>query len=381
MSMCHPRSVSLTVDVPRLRRGRAGDTIRFVLWATFEFEPDAAGLAGVARQITAGVGGTDAPSAEQWVKSVRGWSGVLVNVHDFYDGVRWLQLFGEAYGDALDGTVVGQTRNSGGHLGTRQATRGPVTAVAYTTGDLTLVPRNDRDPIWFVDPDATESIVSAARDWVVTPGSRKYLTRDGGYWGLEIEGMDWKQAVVEAIDRYTNAIVICRRSKPTRMRKVELWPHGLVSYSDHDPSLSLANKIELARQPLGFAVEHIDLAFVGTENPANESWRPDPREDTWPHIREPDLRYNRPLLTSMVPDAHGIQVLTAAHLERAHDLSDWSVRHLGSDRYLVEAPDLNPWFSQPLPDPVVREKARADFGEMIMTVPLIEARSPWIDGF
>jgi hypothetical protein len=196
---------------------------------------------------------------------------------------------------------------------------------------------------------------------------------------MEMEGLDWQEAVAEAIDRYVNVIVRCRRSKPTRMRMFELWPRGTTSYADHDPSLSLTEKLALARQPLSFDLEHTDLAFVTTAQPSGSPWRLDPRDDSWPHVDESDVRYNRPLLASMVPDANGIQILTRAHLERANDLSDWTVKHLAHGRYLVEAPDLNAWYANALPDPAVREKARADFGDMIMTPQLIAENSPWTD--
>lgn len=369
--------MSLIIDVERLRRGRGGDELAFVLWASFDTEPDAADLRRVAAQVSAEYGGENAPHAEQWIKSVRGWSGVLVGADRFQDGIRWMQLFADAYGDTIDGVAAGQTRLSGGALGT--VPRGPVTAVALATGDLTSVPKDERGPIWFVDRDVTASVVAAAQDWVVTPGCRSYITREGGYWGLEMEGLDWQQAVVEAIDRYVNVIVRCRRSRPTRMRAFEFWPQGTVSYADHDPSLSLTEKLALARQPLTFALEYTNLAFVTTERPNGTPWHPDPRDDAWPHVGEPDVRYNRPLLASMVPDANGIQILTAAHLERANDLSDWTVTHLEHGRYLVEAPDLNAWYAAPLPDPALRKKAREDFGDMIMTPQLIAANSPWTD--
>ena len=132
--------MSLVIDVERLRRGRGGDELAFVLWASFDTEPDAADLRRVAAQVSAEYGGENAPHAEQWIKSVRGWSGVLVGADRFQDGIRWMQLFADAYGDTIDGVAAGQTRLSGGALGT--VPRGPVTAVALATGDLTSVPKD-----------------------------------------------------------------------------------------------------------------------------------------------------------------------------------------------------------------------------------------------
>lgn len=66
-----------------------------------------------------------------------------------------------------------------------------------------------------------------------------------------------------------------------------------------------------------------------------------------------------------VPDAYGIQVLTAGHLGRAHDLSSWNVDDLGHDRFLVTAADLRPWIVPDVPPDDVLARARADFGDMI----------------
>lgn len=66
-------------------------------------------------------------------------------------------------------------------------------------------------------------------------------------------------------------------------------------------------------------------------------------------------------------DAHGIQLLTGRHLDRAGDLGGWDIREVAPDRYLVEAADLEPWFGQDAPNQEVLESARNDFGDMVIT--------------
>lgn len=78
------------------------------------------------------------------------------------------------------------------------------------------------------------------------------------------------------------------------------------------------------------------------------------------------LIQRRGLLPHRVIDAHGLQILTAHHLEQANSLTDWQTRQIG-DRYLVEARDLDPWFANDEPDPEVLDGARVDFGAMIIT--------------
>ncbi|WP_110180949.1 hypothetical protein [Nocardioides solisilvae] len=98
--------------------------------------------------------------------------------------------------------------------------------------------------------------------------------------------------------------------------------------------------------------------------------------------------FPRPLLASYVPDAFGVQLLTSAHLERAHDLSRWRVEQVAAERYLVSAADLEPWVTRQPREPHrphdvaprpfdVQEQARADFGAMILTPETINAHDPW----
>lgn len=59
-------------------------------------------------------------------------------------------------------------------------------------------------------------------------------------------------------------------------------------------------------------------------------------------------------------------MLTDRHLERATDLSGWTIEDLGAGRYLVVAADLEAWYGHDGPDPEVLSEARAAFGPMIV---------------
>lgn len=67
-----------------------------------------------------------------------------------------------------------------------------------------------------------------------------------------------------------------------------------------------------------------------------------------------------------VPDSYGSQILTDTHLARAHDLSTWNITDLGGGKHLVEAADLAVWFVTPYVEQHVVDRARADFGDIIM---------------
>jgi hypothetical protein len=82
---------------------------------------------------------------------------------------------------------------------------------------------------------------------------------------------------------------------------------------------------------------------------------------------------NRHLWATHVLQPNAIQVLTAAHLDLAHDLSSWTVEQVAADRWLVMTGDLGPWFdhagdedAQNVP-PDVMESAVRDFGDMLLT--------------
>jgi hypothetical protein len=78
------------------------------------------------------------------------------------------------------------------------------------------------------------------------------------------------------------------------------------------------------------------------------------------------------------PDVAGIMLLTDSHLARTHDLSDWVVEPITTDRFLVQSKDLAAWFpttpDAEYPqnddlrvDPSIKAKARQDFGDLILT--------------
>ena len=91
--------------------------------------------------------------------------------------------------------------------------------------------------------------------------------------------------------------------------------------------------------------------ITGPENPWGDSGR-------W--------QQNYHLHAEYALDAHGINLLTGQHLDRAQNLDQWTVKKIDTDRYLVEARDLSPWFSGK-PDPDVLREARRDFGDMLIT--------------
>lgn len=87
-----------------------------------------------------------------------------------------------------------------------------------------------------------------------------------------------------------------------------------------------------------------------------------------PPVRLPvDYQRSRHLWSDYVIDAAGINLLTDRHLARASDLSGWDIEEVAADRFLVSARDLAPWFAGRAAPGEVIDKARRDFGDMILS--------------
>jgi hypothetical protein len=130
-----------------------------------------------------------------------------------------------------------------------------------------------------------------------------------------------------------------------------------------------------ARAALERAAPQLDVGFV-RKTSAYARWGDvHLYPPVWPSEQE-GLRYLLGTVwwSQRVPDAHGLQLLTADHLDRGSDLEGWEITQVG-DRFLVSAPDPAPWFANDEPDQATLERARRDFGAMIATTPELTARN------
>lgn len=88
--------------------------------------------------------------------------------------------------------------------------------------------------------------------------------------------------------------------------------------------------------------------------------------DRWAYLRHPEV------WDEFVLEPNGIQILTDRHLEKALDLSEWTLERLDARHVLVQARDLAPWYgtarrSREAVDDAVMGRARSDFGTMLLT--------------
>jgi hypothetical protein len=134
--------------------------------------------------------------------------------------------------------------------------------------------------------------------------------------------------------------------------------------------------VEHLRAPLLEFADRLDVAFIRTGRYQVTSWIDlAGAVPALPYVTEAKVRRNRQLWDRYLPDAHGIQVVTAAHLSRLGALPNWQVRALAGSRHLVQARDLEPWFAADQPDPEVVAAARADFAAALLTPEVIKAES------
>ena len=152
---------------------------------------------------------------------------------------------------------------------------------------------------------------------------------------------------------------------------------GRACYGVMDDTASWKNRLaQVTRATVAFPGD-TDLAFAQYTNPLTSTWselavvRP-----PLPYVNEYQIRYNRHLDAQYIADAHGLQLLTDAHLAQANDLSDWIIEPLGGGKHFVRAKDLEPCYANIDPDPATLAKARADFGGMLLTPEIIADNPP-----
>jgi hypothetical protein len=238
--------------------------------------------------------------------------------------------------------------------------------VSYRTNDLSGLEDRERETRWHVPAAVTKELVDAATVWGRFEGADVYLGRS--LHQIRTKNPDVGRPLADGISKFGMAGVTYLRSEPPRVATLNLNRQGEACYTVLDDTVPWQDRLEQVTAAMVALPEDTDLAFVQYSRAYTISWmefqvgRP-----PLPYVKEPDIRYNRHLNSRYIPDAHGLQLLTDAHLEYANDLSDWVIEPLGGGRHLVQAKDLQPWYATGDPDPDTLAKARADFGKMILT--------------
>jgi len=236
-------------------------------------------------------------------------------------------------------------------------------------------PRNDahvRPFLWGVSEETTDMLAERVPDWVLAPdyrGTVGQLSRIRV--GIE-DGPDlFVMGLPKPMDDYPRpALSGWDHDNEFVRREVRLSYWGRSTWFD---AAEAPNPVEratrLADQLVAFA-SGLTCGFITatTHKEATDPGEFDTLRLGWGGTPDPWDQY--------VPDAFGIQLVSSAHLDKAHDLTDWQVQQVAPDRHLITAADLSAWYDSPtcldiltraFPAPELREKARHDFGAMILT--------------
>ncbi len=366
--------MAVTVDLGSLRRAwrKAGDG-EFV----WEFVPEPVGdvLDEVSSAVVAANDAVEygqGAFAEAPSDTGRGVAALLLGEGDV-ENARWFDLLRlELEGRGLSGTVAAAREASYPRWAHDFTPAGRVlTACVGFPLDPAAKAALIRDGIsrlpLGIAPEVTRDISGIATDWArLDIAELPYIRRD-----LFLARTSDEHAAADlaaAAQRSAAASVAWVSKRPQTMRFVSFDAMGglLVQIVDH--SATWQQSLEVILELVRDLADRADLAYIKLEAPLMPSWSADPFPPSPAPHAEAAVAHGPRLRSYLVPDAHGVQVLTDRHLERARELAEWQIEGLGAGKYLVTHRDLAAWYSSAEPDADVLARARADFGSMIATV-------------
>lgn len=359
----------LLVDVGAIKRKQIGSLTQVLLMTESEVtEDELRARSGVVSQRVG-----PPVTSHGWYRVPDGWVGTFNHHKDFAAMTRWLEEFATW---EVQGTLGRQPAAKA--MPWRGSTPLVAGHVYLSTEDVSEMGLEWEDMIfrWGVT-DRADSVKAGRRilDWIDQPAPvNRHVGWSLGslipYTSISPESL---MDLQPALGQVTVGTVT---KKPFTSRVAHLMPHGSITVQHGDSSWSWQDQAAAVREFLLSDLPPIAQASMQLSQPAAISG------SAWPYVDAAFVILNAHLLPEYVPDAHGFQILTDAHLSHARDLSAWTITPLGHGRHLVEAPDLEPWL-RPLKamkeginldptlivpdDKEVLAQARHDFGDMILT--------------
>lgn len=225
-------------------------------------------------------------------------------------------------------------------------------------------PRPRRN-LWLVDRTTTERLAEHALRWGAHSGDRLYY--EEAVSSFVLQAGDISGEIADAVERSDRPTVTYVTRSPLRVRRVSLGQLGEVMYQFLDETQDWASQLDAVRSALTEFPASLDFAAIRL-NPhwgdsLGSSLFVPPRP---PHVDPQAIPRYRSVWDRLVPDAHGVQVLTEAHLDSMSSTAGWDVEEIAPGRFLVQSRDLAPWFSGSGPDAATLEAARRDFGRAIL---------------
>lgn len=215
---------------------------------------------------------------------------------------------------------------------------------------------------------STDQWCERAVRWASEAGGDAYLS-SAGMNQIDTSG-DVAAHLSSVLLASSSAAVRYADEGASRAAFVHMNPNGQAVYQVCDPAASQAAQVDRARAAILAEAAQASFAFVAPTPHQVYSWDDrdralPPMQPLWPEIGAAVLRVHANLWSRLVPDAHGIQLLTQEHMSLVSDLSQWSVTEVTPGRFLVEAADLAEWLRPGGPANSTVDKARADFGRVL----------------
>jgi hypothetical protein len=257
-----------------------------------------------------------------------------------------------------------------------QPSRPPIaTGFAAWTLDTTAMDDEPCDAAgWLVDPQATERIAQLLDRWARRPGALLILRQNIHSLVAELDDAAPHLASSVTATGLAGLDFIIDKERSATHTALAFGGDGV--FQIVDDQLTWEEVVEALTTALTALPADTNHAYIRTATRNLISHSEVAACLPLPGIAEWDVRYNKHLLDRHLPDAHGVQVVRTAHLERARDLSSWRVTDLGHGRHLVRAHDLAPWFEDALPTADVLARAREDFAGALLTPRIIVDNPP-----
>lgn len=223
---------------------------------------------------------------------------------------------------------------------------------------------------WQARPETLELAIDQSISWLTRHGGQIQSNIDAqvNFWSAPAAARRILHSEVASASGIGSANSYQQERRETR--QVYVYDPNRASYTSTSANLPWRETVDELRgllltmdheQLAIAAISHLDWSsLMGVVTPGSSYY------DMHSYNRHPEV-WNQYSL-----DPCGIQILTSAHLAKAHDLSAWNTTKLDHDHYLVQAHDLEPWYATPMrwndsiPEDLLA-RARADFGQIVLT--------------
>jgi hypothetical protein len=228
-------------------------------------------------------------------------------------------------------------------------------------------------PGWHVAEERTLDLLNVLVPWCLTDAAECHLR--SGSFVVRMDAGSVLSLITSAIPRVT-PVTLATTSTDGAIRQFALCDAGHVAVQRHDPAGSTGPLADDLQELLVRCAPLVDYGLVKRGRIRTDTWQRVVNSEEPRMPSEPPLGVNlqgiRHLEDSHGTDAYAIQLLTQRHLAQQPDLSDWTVREVAPDRYLVSTSDVATWLADPDgPPAALLDAARRQFDPMLISSPML----------